>query len=90
MDKQDKYNTRVSQAISNEFVRCSMERIEVQAEICSIYKQIVDEKDTLPRSIYCLLKARIAWLENRFSELNVELNTWDKAREICLNIADSS
>lgn len=90
MNKQNKYNTRVRQAISDEFVRCSKERMEAHAALLSIAKQLVDEKDTLPHSLYCHLKARTTWLEKHISELNVELNTWDKAREICLNIADSS
>lgn len=83
-----KYNTRIRQAISDEFVRCSKERIEVQTEILSINKQLADEKDTMPHSVYCYLKERAAWLEKRLRDLCIELNTWDKAREICLNIAD--
>ncbi len=83
-----KYDTRVRQAISDEFVRCSKERMKVHAEIISITTQLADEKDTLPYSTYCRLEERVARLEKYHMELCTELNTWDRAREICLNVAD--
>ena len=43
--KESKYTTRVRQAISDEYVRCSAERAKVAAEIISISKQLTLERD---------------------------------------------
>lgn len=82
------YNSRVRQAISDEFVRCSKERKSLQDKIVDISQRLVNEKSALPYSDYVDLKNYITELELEHSNLNVELNTWDKAREICLNVAD--
>lgn len=84
----DKYNTLVRQAISDEYVRCSKERKSIQDKIIDASQRLANGKDILSYSEYVELKSYVAELESQYSSLTVELNTWDKAREICLNIAD--
>lgn len=84
----DKYNTLVRQAISDEYVRCSKERKSIQDKIIDASQRLANGKDILSYSEYVELKSYIAELESQYSSLTAELNTWDKAREICLNIAD--
>lgn len=84
----DKYNTLVRQAISDEYVRCSKERQLIQGKIIDASQRLANGKNTLSYSDYIDLKNYIFKLESQHSSLTVELNTWDKAREICLNIAD--
>lgn len=83
-----KYNTRVRQAISDECVRCSKEMQSVRLKIVEVSDRLVHGKNTLSYSDYLDLEACKRNLINQLAELQVESNTWDKAREICLNIAD--
>lgn len=82
------YNTRARQAMSDEYVRCSKERKSVQDKIIDISQRLANGKNTLSYSDYVDLKNYLSKLESQHSDLTVELNTWDKAREICLDIAD--
>lgn len=83
-----KYDTRVRQAISDEYVRCSKERNKVHNTLIDLSQRLANEEDTLAYSEYLKLKEYYAKLETMHSNLTVEMDTWDKAREICLNIAD--
>ncbi len=85
-----KYDTRVRQAISDEYVRCSKERKNVQTTLIELSQRLTNEKDTLSYSEYLNVKRYCDELQTVYSNLTVEMNTWDKAREICLNIADES
>lgn len=82
------YNTKVRQAISDEYVRCSKEKSRVIKSIEQISFRLANEKDVLTYSEYLELKNETEYLQRRAGELQIEIDTWDKARELCLNVAD--
>ena len=84
----EKYNTKVRQAISDEWVRCSKQRAETGKEYEKIALQLANDNGILTHKQYLKLSGDAEHLRRKIEDLGVELDTWDKAREICLNIAD--
>lgn len=83
-----KYNTKVRQAISDEYVRCSKEKAEAEKEFEKLAVQLANDDGILTHKQYLKLSGDAEYLRRKIEDLGVELDTWDKAREICLNIAD--
>lgn len=50
--------------------------------------RLANEKDILTYSEYLRLKDEAECLRRKAENLQIEINIWDKAREICLNVAD--
>ena len=87
----ERYNTRVRQAISDKYVACNKRRQEIT-------KQIIDARDklraymngdaTLTYLEYIDLKSSIDMYDNELRRLEVESVVWNEAREVCLDIED--
>ena len=86
----NKYNTKVRIAISESYRDCGKRLSEVNKKYFTIVERLKYEKDTLPYSQYESLKAESMFLESVIEKLEIERNVWDKAREICLNVADET
>lgn len=84
----EKYNTKVRQAISDEWVRCSKRKAEMEKKYEKIALQLANDNGILTHKQYLKLSGDAEYLRRKIEDLCVELDTWDKAREICLNIAD--
>lgn len=84
----EKYNTKVRQAISDEYVRCSKEKAEAEKEFERLTVQLANDGGDLTHKQYLKLSGDAEYLRRKIEDLGVELDTLDKAREICLNIAD--
>ena len=84
----EKYSTKVRQAISDEYVRCSKEKAETEKEFERLAVQLANDDGVLTHKQYLKLSADAEHLRRKIEYLGVELDIWDKAREICLNIAD--
>lgn len=84
----EKYNTKVRQAISDEWVRCSKEKAEAEIEFERLAVQLANDGGNLIHKQYLKLSGDTEYLRKKIEDLGIELDTWDKAREICLNIAD--
>lgn len=84
----DKYNTRVRQAISDEYIKCSKEKQKLNEQYTCICRRLRDEADTLPYNEYIRLEKETERIFNAIHVVEIELHIWDQAREICLNIAD--
>lgn len=84
----NKYNTRVRQAISEEYVKCSKRKQELMEEVNIIAIRLSSEADTLPYREYRQLESRSESLWKMIEVERIRLDIWDMAREICLNIAD--
>ena len=84
----NKYHTRVRQAISEELVACSKRKQEHTAEYILIEARLANEKDTLSYREYNRLLDRREYLFEMQKVERIRYDIWDKAREICLNIAD--
>ena len=84
----NKYNTRIRQAISDEYVKCSNERNKISKECIEIEEKLKNEVDKLTYEQYVLLEKKLGDLQQEYSELTIKIDVWEEAREICLNIAD--
>ena len=84
----NKYNTRVRQAISEELVKCSKRKQEYMMQHAIIMERLASEVDTLSYSEYKRLEKEKDFLLSKYQMEEIELDVWDRAREICLNIAD--
>lgn len=86
----EKYNTRVRQAISDEYVKCSKERQTKFVEHELAKSDLNLKKHELSYADYIKLQEHCNILGKEIERLSTQLDIWDKAREICLNIADET
>ena len=84
----EKYNTRVRQVMSDEYVKCSKRKCQLSREYEEATKRLKTEKDTLSYRKYKELECEVDDLKRQYETEKIRLNVWDQAREICLNIAD--
>lgn len=87
---ENKYNTKVRRAMSEELVKTSKLRAKVRKELEKTNNQLNDKnvKLTMPYSEYVQLKEKVKELQDKSYRLSIESEIWDKAREICMDIAD--
>ena len=83
----NKYNTKVRQAISEEYVKCSKRKQELINEI-NIITVRLSEADTLLYKEYKRLETERESLWKEVEVETIKLDVWDMAREICLDVAD--
>lgn len=86
MKNTEKYNTQVRQAISDAYVECSKEKQSLIKEYTDISKRLVTEQDKISYKEYIKLKRDADFLQREIEDLSIRLDTWDKAREICLDL----
>ena len=84
----EKYNTEVRQAISNEYMEYLKTKAMKQKELAHIGEKLRIEAKTLPYRDYISLQKKADTLGEDIIKLDIQIDIWDKAREICLNIAD--
>ena len=84
----NKYNTRVRQVISDNYMEYSKTRAMVQKEKENIIERLHLEAETLPYKDFISLQKKVDSLTKEIEELTIQIDIWDKAREICLNVAD--
>lgn len=84
----NKYNTRVRQAISDNYVEYSKTRAMTIRERENVIEKLRAETKTLSYNDYISLQEKADRLSKEIEELNIQIDIWDKAREICLNIAE--
>ncbi len=86
----EKYNARVRQAISERYVEATKEKCRLSKEYEKFFVRLRDgdEKNKLTYNKYIELEQQAKVLEKKLSDLKIEINIWDQAREICLDIAD--
>lgn len=84
----EKYNTRVRQTMSDEYVKCSKRKCQLLKEYEEVAERLKTEKDTLSYRQYKGLECEADKLKRKYENEKIRLDVWDQAREICLNIAD--
>lgn len=84
----NKYNTRVRQVISDNYMEYSKTRAMAEKERERVIKRLQLESKTLPYKDYISLQEKADSLTKEIEELTIQIDIWDKAREICLNVAD--
>ena len=89
MDK-NRYNTKVRQAMSDKYKEASKKKVELENELCAISLQLTKDeiKKTMTYSEYMELNRQAKVIQTEIYRLNIECDVWDKAREICMDIAD--
>lgn len=88
MEKSERYNTQVRRAMSDAYVTCRTELKIQENQLQAALQLLSDEKETIKFSDYVAIRKRINQLREEIKKKNVELEIWDKAREICLNVSD--
>lgn len=84
----EKYNTRVRQAMSDEYVKCAKRKSQLLREYEEVVERLKIEKDTLSYRQYKELECKTDDLKRQYEHEKIRHDVWDQAREICLNIAD--
>lgn len=86
MENMNKYNTVVRQRISDEYVSALKRMSDLRYERNEIYNSLKDT--TITHEEYLRLENRLEAVTNEIRSINLEIEIWDKAREICLDVAD--
>lgn len=84
----EKYNTKIRQAISNEYVKCSKRKIQLTRDLEEIAVKLEENKNILTYNKYISLENEASRLHQEIKNEKIKIDVWDMAREICLNIAD--
>ena len=89
MDK-NRYNAKVRQAMSDKYKETSKKKAELENELYAISLQLTKDeiKKTMAYSEYMELNRLTKVIQTEIDRLNIESDVWDKAREICMDIAD--
>ena len=88
LNDRDKYNIRIREAISDKYVDCSKRKQDKQKELTEILRKLSENKKTMPYQDYIDLQKYASVLQTEVENLCVELNTWDKVREVCMDVID--
>ena len=83
-----KYDNAITLAIREHYVRTSEERMKLRSRLTKVEEALENEKDTLPYKIYLTMMNEKDMLYKKIHDLTVQIDTWDKAREICLDACD--
>ena len=86
MDKLELYNSRVRDLMSQEYRRVSHERQEALKRKYELI-DLMNDVDCMHRDFVHYEDERKS-IDEELVYLGIELNVWDKAREICFNAAD--
>lgn len=84
----EKYNTRVRQAMSEEYVKSSKKKAQLQKEYADVLDLLENSKDRLTYREYIALQKQSEDLKRQYEDEQIRFDIWDQAREICLNVAD--
>lgn len=84
----EKYNTRVREAMSEEYVKSSKKKAQLQREYEKVLERLDTEASTLCYNEYITLQKRSEDLKRQYEDEQIRFDIWDQAREICLNVAD--
>lgn len=87
---ENRYNLSVRQAISDAYVECS-KRHQAKVDECIALSQKLLEPnlaDKMPYNEYTCLMRDAEFCRVQSEQLKLEMSVWDKAREICLQVAD--
>lgn len=85
-EKINRYNTRVRQRMSDEYVSALKRRAELINERNAIFAAMED--GAISHADYLNLERQSNQLKVKLVRINTEIDIWDRAREICLDVAD--
>lgn len=82
------YNTRVRHAISDELIESRNRKHNLVCRCERIRNYLKESEDTVKHKEYLNLMDELSHLEDMINTLQISINIWDQARELCMNIAD--
>ena len=85
---ENKYNTKVRMAISDELVKLGKQISAARQEVCQLTEKLNQGRVTIPYDEYMALERDRDFLNNTLYRYEIERSVWDKAREICLTVAE--
>lgn len=83
-----KYNNAILLAIREQYVMTSEERMKLRSRLTKVEETLETGKDTLPYNTYLTMMNEKDILYKKIHDLTVQIDTWDKAREICFDACD--
>lgn len=83
-----KYNNAITLAIREQYVRTSEERMKLRSRLTKVEEALETGKDTLSYNTYLTMINDKDILYKKIHDLTVQIDTWDKAREICFDACD--
>ena len=84
----EKYNTRVREAMSEEYVKSSKKKAQLYRKCEDILESLATGKDNLSYNEYVALEEKARKIQRQYEDEQIRFDIWDQAREICLNVAD--
>lgn len=90
MVEQQRYNERVRQAISDKYVECSKMYTDTHKKCSEVESRLKAEnaKKNLSYEEYVDLEKYLNNLKEEMKVLRIQIDIWDAAREVCLNVSD--
>lgn len=90
MIEEQRYNERVRQAISDKYVEFSKRYSDTHKECSEAESRLKAEnaKKNLSYEEYVDLEKYLNNLREEMKMLRIQIDIWDAAREVCLNISD--
>ena len=89
MEQMNKYNTAVRRAMSDKYIECVQKKIEAWQKINELDSKLKSKEGMrLPYEEYVKLQKDLDYYERTHRRLKIEQDIWDKAREICMELAD--
>ena len=86
----NRYNTKVRQAMSNKYKETSKKKADLENELYLVSHQLSsnEAKNTKTYKEYLDLRQKAETIQREINRLSIEREIWNKAREICMDIAD--
>lgn len=83
----NQYYSKIRRAISDNYMEYLKTKSMAEKERERVIERLKFDKNLL-HTDYLYLQEKEERLTKEIEELNIQIDIWDKAREICLNIAD--
>ena len=83
-----KYDNAITLEIRKQYVRTSEERMKLRSRLTKVEEALETGKDTLSYNTYLTMMNEKDILYKKIHDLTVQIDTWDKAREICPDAMD--
>lgn len=84
----NKYNITVRRTMSDKYVECTKKKCAISREMIEIDRKLKDGEESLSYREYMELSDRYTSLSEEYKRVSFEIDIWDQAREICLEIAN--
>lgn len=85
---ENKYNTKVRMAMSDQLVKLGKQISETRREIIQLSEKLNQGRATIPYDEYIALERDRDFLNDTLYRYEIERSVWNEAREICLTVAE--